>query len=328
MGLNLKISLVVPLRNEEASLAALIESIRRQTLPPDEIILVDGGSVDRTLSLARRLAEEDSRIEVIEAGEATPGRGRNVGIGAAAHEWVALTDAGISLEPTWLERLARVIEDDPEVEVVYGNYEPVTDTLFARCAALAYVAQKQPRPGGTMRGPSTASMMLRQSVWRQLGGFPNLRAAEDLIFMKRIEGGGFKIGWAPGATAWWRLQPDLVRTFRKFVLYSKHNVWAGLQSDWHHGVARQYAVALLFVALAIFHSPWWLLAVAAWFGARVGRSIWRKRERRGIFWALNPVRLAGVGIILLAIDLATFTGWAQALWRRNPDGTGAQPLPG
>jgi glycosyltransferase involved in cell wall biosynthesis len=312
------------MRNEEASLVALLESVREQTFPPDEIILVDGGSTDGTLALARRLADEDARIHVIEAGEATPGRGRNVGIAAAAHELVALTDAGITLDTTWLERLARVIEDDPAVEVVYGNFEPVADTLFVRCAALAYGAHKQARPGGHMRGPSTASMMLRREVWRKLSGFPDLRASEDLIFMKKIERGAFRVGWAPGATVWWQMQPDLIRTFRKFVLYSKYNVWAGRQADWHYSAALKYAVALLFIVLAIFHSPWWLLAVAAGFAARIGRSIWRRREGRGVLWALNPVQFACVGVILLTIDMATFVGWAQALWKRSENRASAQ----
>lgn len=164
-----------------------------------------------------------------------------------------------------------------------------------------------------MRGPSTASLMLRREVWRKVGGFPDMRAAEDLIFMGRIERGGYKIAWAPRATVWWQLQPDLARTFRKFVLYSKHNVWAGRQWDWHYGIARQYAVVALFVLLAFLHSGWWFAGVALWLAARVFKSVWRRREGRPIAWALNPARLAGVGVIILTIDLATFIGWAQAI---------------
>jgi glycosyltransferase involved in cell wall biosynthesis len=315
---NMRISLVVPLRNEAATLQSLVASIARQTRQPDEIVLVDGGSTDATMALMRRLADVDARIRPVEAGEATPGRGRNVGISTAAHEWIALTDAGLTLEPTWLEELARAAVATEGVEVVYGNYEPVADTLFARCAALAYPPPKQERPGGRMRGPSTASMMLRREVWQRLGGFPDLRAAEDLIFMRRIERAGCRVAWSPRATVWWQMQPGFRRTFRKFVLYSKHNVWAGLQSDWHYGVARQYALVAPFLVLAVVHSAWWLAVVALWLAARVGRTIWRRREGRGLAWALHPVRFAGVALILLTIDAATFVGWAQAALRARP----------
>lgn len=309
----MNVSVVVPLRNEEQSLPRLLETIRQQTFQPAEIILVDGGSSDNTVKLARCAAEKDSRFRVIEAGPATPGRGRNVGIEAASYDWVALTDAGNRPEPNWLESLVEAVAADPSTEVVYGNFEPVIDSWFTRCAALAFMPLKVARPGGSMRGPYIASSMLRREVWRKIGGFPDLRAAEDLIFMNRILEAGFAVAWAPQATVWWELQPSLAQTFRRFALYSKHNVWAGRQSDWHYGIARQYALAAVLLILAIIHSLWWLLGLVIWFGTRVFLSVWRRRDERGLLWALNPTQLVSVGVILLTIDLATFVGWAQAI---------------
>jgi glycosyltransferase involved in cell wall biosynthesis len=311
-----RVSLVVPLRNEEGSVAELIRSLLVQTRPPDEVVLVDGGSTDATVELAREITKHDPRFRIIEAGLATPGRGRNVGIEAAAQEWIALTDAGIRLEPDWLERLVEVANQDPQADVVYGNYEPVLGSWFERCATLVYVPPKQFRPGGPMRGPSIASALLRRSVWNQVGGFPDLRAAEDLVFMEKIDQMSFKIGWAPQATAHWRIQPSLSRTFRKFVLYSKHNVWAERQRYWHYGVARQYLVMMPFLVLAVLVSAWWLCVPIAWLLARVAKSIFVRREEQGLTWMLNPLQFAGVAGIMLTIDLATFVGWAQASLHR------------
>lgn len=318
------VSLVVPVRNEEASLAALVESIRRQTHRPQEVILVDGGSTDRTVKLARELAATlDCELRVIEASEATPGRGRNIGIGAARTRWVALTDAGIRLEPQWLENLIAVARADTEVSVVYGNYEAAAASFFERCAALVYLPPKEARGGGRMRGPSIASALLRREVWRAAGGFPDLRAAEDLFFMEEIKRQNFKTAYAPQATVWWQLQPTLGKTFRKFTLYSRHNVWAGRQWDWHYGLARQYAVWLVFVALASVHSAWWLVVPVAGIMARAAKSIYRRREGRGLSWVLNPAQFAVVVLVMLTIDLATFVGWAQAAVRPRAGGTGA-----
>lgn len=311
-----QVSLIIPVRDEAATVQTLLDSIASQTRQPDEVIFVDGGSVDDTVERLRAASQGDARIRVIEAGAATPGRGRNIGIEAARHEWVALTDAGIRLEPLWLEHLVEVAMRDPSAGVVYGNYEPVVNSFFERCAALSYPPPKQERPGGRMRGPSTASMMLRREVWESVGGFPDLRAAEDLIFMERIRKRGCKEGWSPQATARWQLQPNLRSTFRKFVLYSRHNVWAGRQWDWHYGVARQYIMALPFVLLALAHSLWWLVVPLLIQLARVAKSIWNRREGRGLLWLLNPAQLAGVAVILLSIDAATFIGWAQAAWQK------------
>lgn len=312
----MQISLVVPIRNEEETIGALVDSIRAQNRPPDEVVFVDGGSTDRTVARARELTAGDSRFEIIEAGDATPGRGRNVGIAAAQFDWIALTDAGIRLETTWLERLVEVVERDDEVKVVYGNYEPVGDSFFERCAALAYVIPKQQRDGARIRGPFIASSLLRREVWKAAGGFPDLRAAEDLIFMERIREMGFRTGWAANATAWWKLQQSFKSTFRKFVLYSKHNVWVGRQWDWHYGITRQYLIALVFLILAIVHSPWWLAVVGLGLIARTLKNIWRKREAKGLLWTLNPLRVACVAAIILTVDLATFVGWAQAIFQR------------
>ncbi|HEV2801770.1 MAG TPA: glycosyltransferase [Pyrinomonadaceae bacterium] len=322
------VSLVVPVRNEEASLPALLESIWRQTERPKEVILVDGGSTDRTVELARELAANfGARLRVIEATEATPGRGRNIGINAARTEWVALTDAGIRLEPQWLENLIAVARADSEVSVVYGNYEAAVGSFFERCAALVYLPPKVERGGGRLRGPSIASALLKREVWEAAGGFPDLRAAEDLFFMEEVKRLNFKTGYAPGATVWWNLQPTLARTFRKFKLYSRHNVWAGRQWDWHYGLARQYAVWLAFVALAVAHSAWWLVVPVAGLFARAAKSIYARREGRGLQWLSNPAQFAGVVFVMLAVDLATFVGWAQAAWRGRPGGKAGAAQP-
>jgi glycosyltransferase involved in cell wall biosynthesis len=311
------VSLVIPVRNEEESLPALLDSIRRQTYQPAEVILVDGGSTDATVKLAREMAVGFADLRVIETTGATPGRGRNIGTGAARYEWIAFTDAGIRLEPTWLENLVRVAAADSEVSVVYGNYEALDDSFFERCAALVYLAPKAERAGGRLRAPFIASTLLRRDVWEAVGGFPDLRAAEDLFFMEHIERLKFKTAYAPHATVWWQLQPTLKKTFHRFKLYSKHNVWVGRQWDWHYPVARQYAVWLVFVALVLIHSWWWLLFPVAGTLARAAKSIYVRREGRGLWSLLNPVQFAGVVFLMLAIDLATFVGWAQAMWRWN-----------
>lgn len=310
--MRLPVSLVIPVRDEEATVDSLLASIGAQTQPVDEVIFVDSGSSDRTLARLRDASLGNTPIRVIESGAGSPGKGRNIGIAAATNEWVALTDAGIKLEPRWLEELVEVVLRNPDVDVVYGNYEPVVDTFFERNAALVYVPAKQERAGAKMRGPSIASCLMRREVWQAVGGFPDLRAAEDLMFMEQVER-RFKIGWAPRATVWWQLRPSLLSTFRKFVLYSRHNVIAGRQKYWHYGIARQYILASLVALVALVTGIWWLLlAIPLGLLLRVFKSIWSRRETLSVAGLINPLRWVHVMIITLAIDLATFVGWIQA----------------
>lgn len=308
----LKVSVVIPVRNEEHSLGVLIQSLLEQTRPPAEIIIVDGGSTDQTLSLARRLTAADRRFTVISAGPANPGKGRNIGMGAAKFEWIAFTDAGIYLEPTWLERLTDVVERDPSVEVVYGNYEPIADSVFKRFASLAYASARKNIEGHYVRGRFIASSLMLRRVWHAVHGFPSLRAAEDLIFMERIEAAGFSVAWAPTATVWWEIQPSLWQTFKRFAINSRHNVFAERQYDWHYGVAKQYLVAGAFLLPSLMHSIWWLMFPMLGAAARVAKSIWTRREGRGLAWAINPIQFIGVGITMFVVDLAMYAGWIQA----------------
>jgi glycosyltransferase involved in cell wall biosynthesis len=301
------ITLVVPVRNEVSAIPGLVRSIERQTRPPDQVIIVDGGSTDGTASRVRAVSEGDPRFVIVEAGDATPGAGRNEGIRRATFKWIALTDGGIELDAAWLEHLeAR----GPNADVVYGGFDPFPGSLFERCAALAYVPPRGPESGS--RGPSVASALLRKTVWESVGGFPDLRAAEDLIFMERADASSARIRYAPLARLWWHIQPNLRRTFARFRQFSNINVRAGRQRDWHYGVARQYLLATPFVVLG-WRDHRWLLAPVGGLIARVVKSVWVRRDGRGFWWTANPIRLGLVTVVIVTVDVATFVGWAEAL---------------
>ena len=309
------VSVVVPLRDEATSLEVLLESIARQSRPPDEIVLVDGGSCDGTPELARQLTSGDPRVRVIEIGDATPGAGRNAGIAAAAHEWIALTDGGIELEADWLEKLEAAAGRN-HGDVVYGMYEPFPGSFFDRCAALAYVEPARPSGGRRVRPPFIASALMRRSVWRAAGGFPDLRAAEDQIFIERVRRSGASSVSEPDARVWWHVAPTFPGTFRRFRAYSRHNVTARQEQHWHHGVARQYALALPFLLLGLRRRTW-LLVPGFGFSARVISRAIRGRDEKNIGWALHPARLTVVAAITATVDAAMFVGWIDALLERT-----------
>ena len=79
-------------------------------------------------------------------------------VGSALRQLLARTE----IEET--RALVAASERSLEARVVYGNYEPVRDTFFEKCATLAYVTPKTDRPGGRMRGPSIASCLLRRDA--------------------------------------------------------------------------------------------------------------------------------------------------------------------
>ncbi|RME80789.1 MAG: glycosyltransferase family 2 protein, partial [Caldilineae bacterium] len=119
----MSISLVATVFNEGASIRKLLDSIVAQTLPPDEVVIVDGGSSDDTVAQIQAYADRLPLRVLVEPG-ANISRGRNCAIAAARGDIIAVTDAGVRLEPTWLEEITRPLREDPGVQVVSGFFTP------------------------------------------------------------------------------------------------------------------------------------------------------------------------------------------------------------
>lgn len=303
-------SLVVPLQDEEATVVALLESVARQARLPDEMVVVDAGSRDQTAKLVSQF-NAPFPIKLVTAARLYPGEARNVGVAASGGEWIAFTDGGIRLEPDWLQRM--MARADDSADVVCGSYAPVCDSLWTEASAIAYVAGRS-RWGG--RGPFVASLSIRRQAFLGLGGFPEYRAAEDLAFLERVAKSGLRVVYAPDAIAHWQLARTPAGTYRRFALYSHHNLAAGRGRFWHAGVARLYAALVVLVFLAWLHSVALASVIAAaFFLSRALKSAW---ERRGDlpFATLHPLRVVAAAVVLLVVDVATFAGVLR--WLREP----------
>lgn len=309
----LPVALVIPVRDEALTIDALLESIDAQTAPPAQVIFVDAGSTDGTASILSERAMGRPRYSLVEAGGvATPGRARNLGVAAASHEWLAMTDAGITLEPTWLQRLWEAHLDDPQAGVVYGNYEFDVHSLFEECASVAYGVPKRATPSGLCRGPQVVSCLVRRAAFDAVGGFVDRRAGEDESFVRALESGGVRAAWAPGATVWWRLRPDFPSTFERFRLYSYHYVLGGEKRLWHHRLRRGYQPVAAGLLLSMIHSPRWLLLAGGTLSARVAIRLRRHRHDRDWSWLLRPDRVGLITLLMVSTDAATALGWWQA----------------
>jgi len=314
----MKVSVVVPVRDEENSIRELLDSLLAQTRPPDEIVITDGGSVDATAQIIEEYIGSGAPVRLIRAGAALPGRGRNLGAAQASFEWLAFTDAGIRLAHDWLETLVARAETDESIDVVYGSWQPVTNTLFKECAAIAYVPPPVPREGVLIRPRFIASTLLRRAAWRAVNGFPeDLRSAEDLVFMDRVENAGYRFVFEPKAEVQWDLRPTLWTTFKRFLVYSRNNIRAGLFRQWQAAILMRYAVlAVLGVAALIVEPSWVVFPLGAWLGmlsARAVISIKRNRVCYPASFLRNVLRAVMIMPLLAVLDAAAIIGSIQWL---------------
>lgn len=305
-----KISLIIPVKNEENSIAKLFDSIAGQSLAPDEIVVTDGGSVDRTDEIIESYRRKGMPIRLIKASDSYPGKARNIAIKNAKYDLIAMTDAGIRLDKDWLKGLYKCMEGRSDVGVVYGNYEPVTDSFFKECLTIAFVPAPKAIYGKKMRPDFIASSLIRKNVWEAVGGFPDFRAAEDRIFMEKVKKGRFKTAYAPEALVWWDIPCGFSTVFKRFSLYSMHDIKAGRWRDWHRPVLAIYAMGLIIILLGVFNSALWLILLPAGVIARSLGLIFEKRKGASIADKFSLRQAVLVTAIMMWIDIAMFCGIA------------------
>lgn len=100
----IKVSVIVPVYNEESFISQCIETIINQTLKEIEIIFVDNGSTDRTIDIINNYKKSDNRIKLFSCGKRGGGAARNVGLEAATGEYLSFLDADDFFEKDMLEK--------------------------------------------------------------------------------------------------------------------------------------------------------------------------------------------------------------------------------
>ena len=311
MGLKGRIALVIPVKNEEYSIGILLESLKGQKRKPDEIIITDGGSRDRTIEIIESYIRKGVPIKLIRAHDAYPGKGRNMAIESSNCDWIAMTDAGIKLDENWLENLVRPLEERRDLDGVYGNYEPVTSSFFKECLAIVFVPAPKPINGKKMRSHFIASSVLKRDVWKEVGGFPDFRAAEDRIFMENVEKEGFRMGFSSEAKVMWDIPSDFKTTFKRFALFSMHDIKAGRFMDWHRGVILMYLWGVVLAFLGALVSPFWYSVLLISVLLRSSNLMREKLQGVRLPFGMYIKRLVLVTFIMIWIDLAMFWGIAR-----------------
>jgi glycosyltransferase involved in cell wall biosynthesis len=133
-----KISAVISLYNKAPHILRAIESMRTQTVPPDEIIVVDDGSTDGGGDLAA--SRGDRRLRLIRQENRGESAARNRGIDAAQHELIAFLDADDAWKPRFLETIHRLRARYPEAGAYGTAYDIITPEGEKFCPTFQVLA--------------------------------------------------------------------------------------------------------------------------------------------------------------------------------------------
>lgn len=118
---NVKVSVIVPIYNASKTIKRCVDSILKQTYKDIEIILLDDGSKDDSLSVITTLYERESSVKILHNNNKGVSYTRNIGIQISRGEWIMFVDADDYLEPIAIELLMSKAEESCS-DVVIGNF--------------------------------------------------------------------------------------------------------------------------------------------------------------------------------------------------------------
>lgn len=283
----MKASLITTVLNEIDSIEAFLNALEDQSLPPDEVIVVDAGSTDGTVEAIEHFATDRPWLRLIEE----PGNrshGRNTAIDAASHDVIACADAGSLPDPWWLANLLKPFDD--AAEWVAGFYWVDAKSVVDRCGGLTIVYVEEEVDADSFL-PSARSMAFTKNAWEAAGRFPEeVDFGEDTLFGVRMRAAGIEPTLALDATVSWHPPSGFGGLARTTFRWGRGDAAARVRGAHYK---RTFGAVLGAAALAVVLGT--IKPVLAWFGvAPLVPGIWKstrskyRHEEHPAKWVILP----------------------------------------
>ena len=338
-------SVIVPARNEEATIRKCLEGLLEQDYPKYfyEIIVVNDRSTDRTAAIVEELCRQNPRIRLVNitevpAGVAPKKNAVVTGIQHAIGRIIVTTDADCDHPKTWLKALNR--EFAPDVGVVVGHTVYRTPrNWFEGLQAVDYLSHRIVGAGTIGEGEalnSTASnLAYRREVYDEVGGFGEARgivSGDDDLFLQRVH----------TMTSWRIVAPTSPESFvatqpvsSVTAFLNQRARWASKSTNYHAGVFPFLVATFLLLLLIAFSLPfairrpkrwalfWALLAAKAGIDFNVmktGSRMFRQQELMKYFW-LAEILMPFYVVAAVFWGLFGKFAWKGSLWGRRVGAT-------
>lgn len=328
------VSVIIPMRNEAASIGALLDSVLAQDYPRDrlEVLVVDGESDDGSADVVARVAARDPRVRLLHNPQRIVPPALNIAIRAARGEIVARVDGHTRLAPDYLrigvETLARTGADNVggRMDAVGGGWfgDAVADATASPAGVGSYF-----HFGTEERDVDTVYLgMWPRAVFARVGLFDEelVRNQDDeLNYRLRKLGGRVRLN--PAMRSWYQNRRDLVHLLRQYYQYGQWKVRVlqkhPAQMSWRHFVPPAFVAGMTLLAvLAGEWAPaaWALRALALVYVAVLLVAAWRQSRRRGL------AAVAATVLALACVHVAWGAGFLSGMvkfadrWRKPEAG--------
>lgn len=216
----MKYSFIVPVFNRPDEVNELLESLCQQSVRDFEVLVVeDGSSIPCRDVVDRYKGQLD--VHYFEKPNSGPGQTRNFGVERARGEFVLILDSDVVVPPGYLAAVTAELEQAPCD--AFGGPDRAHPSFTPIQKAINYAMTSFFTTGGIRGGkkkmdkfyPRSFNMGVRTEVYRQLGGFSEMRFGEDIDFSTRIFENGYRCRLFPEAWVWHKRRTDLRKFFKQ-----------------------------------------------------------------------------------------------------------------
>jgi rhamnosyltransferase len=304
-------SIVIRAYNEEKYIRRLLEGIQHQTLKEVEMVLVDSGSTDSTVSIAESYGV---RLVRIPPNEFTFGRSLNYGIEEATREFIVIASAHVyPVYPDWLESLLRPFEDDM-LALTYGKQRGADFAKFSEQQIFHQWYPDGSKPKQETAFCNNANAAIRKSLWKKNNFDETLTGLEDLAWAKWAKEQGLAIAYVAEAEiihahhetpravlnryrregmAFKRIYPESHFSVYDFLRLTTTNILSDLWHAAREGVLLKNLVSIFWFRLMQFHGTRLGYRDSSLVTPQLRETFYYPRERKpniGATREIEPIR--------------------------------------
>jgi GT2 family glycosyltransferase len=266
------VTVVMPVLNEERSVAGAVHSVLDQTYTDLELLVLDGDSTDGTAAVVRGLAAVEPRLRLLRNPGRTIPSALNIALREAQGRYLARVDGHASVNDRYLERGVATLDADPAVAAVGGRRIGVASTPAG--VAVATALSSRFGVGDSINHYATQAQdtdhasfgVFRVDVLRAIGGWDEqLLVNEDVDLDHRILAAGHRIRFDPQMCIFWHVRESVPALARQYRRYGRGKAAMVLKNGWRAVRPRHAAPPALVLALAgallALLLGWWQVAL-------------------------------------------------------------------
>lgn len=307
----MKLSFITTVFNEQETIVKFLESVFAQTKLPDEIIVVDGGSTDNTLSeISKFKFPQGKKVPQIKILFKKGNRsiGRNEAIKNAKGDIILSSDSGNVLDKHWIENIVKPF-NDKRADVVAGYYKGIFKNIFQK-SLISYVLVMEDKINEKEFLPATRSMAFKKFIWKKAGGFDErLSHNEDYAFANTLKKINAKIVFEKRAIVNWIPRKNLKEAFVMFLRFSLGDIQSNIIRDKVKYIYLRYIFAFYLILLSLVERSVYLYGFIIFcFLLYIFWSIWKNYR-----YVKNPKAIYYLPLLQFTSDVAILLGTTLGL---------------